>query len=257
MRSDRPPKRVARRKARGLLPRYKKHRGGEGEFGRIFRWVLLLEGLGFSDDEVWYARIYKRYMSIKKMSTVELLNCILHSETLFVEKNKVFDWKSGKNSHVHPSIVQGQMCKPPSEPWHLSPPDSRYMWLFLFHMVLIVTCGSRHGWNIVFVWCFVVSCADFKHHLFPHHFHLAFLKHHCFREIFFLRNPTRQDLQDLTISCETFASGGEKFRASISFCNLRLQASQRIWRVMIDEHVFFFPIGSMVWNILPTFSIYI
>lgn len=52
MRSDRPPKRVARRKARGLLPRYKKHRGGEGEFGRSFRWVLLLEGLGFSDDEV-------------------------------------------------------------------------------------------------------------------------------------------------------------------------------------------------------------
>ena len=69
--------------------------------------------------------------------------------------------------------------------------------LFSFHMVLIVTCGSRHGWNIVFVWCFVVSCADFKHHLFPPHFHLAFLKYHCFREIFFFTQsstPTPDDI---------------------------------------------------------------
>lgn len=48
---DRPPKRVARRKAGGVC-RVAKNTGGGGEFGRIFMWVLLLEGLGFSDNEV-------------------------------------------------------------------------------------------------------------------------------------------------------------------------------------------------------------
>ena len=63
---------------------------GGGKVGRILMWVLLLEGLGFSDDEVWYARIL-RTINEHFEKWVQYHYCIVYDirKHLFWKKSKV------------------------------------------------------------------------------------------------------------------------------------------------------------------------
>ena len=185
---DRPPKRVARRKAGGVC-RVAKNTGGGGK--------------GNLEEFLCGCRYWKGWdFQIMKFDMSEFTNSKWALKKWALKKIRLKKGLVSKTKSKVTSKIENQEKTPMYTTTHRPRPDVQTSeWamasfaarlevhvvhvLFFFHMVLIVTCGSRHVWNIVFVWCFVVSCADVKHHLFPHHFHLAFLKYHCFREIFF------------------------------------------------------------------------